>query len=125
MENLIADSTQIKGPFRIIDLDITKTIHYDGNNVLAIEILRPFNPNKENGDLAIDYADWIHYPPDYNGGIVNNVEIKTYNKVGVAYPLVTTHFDLPSLNVAHLNVDAIGNKLYKCRTGCCYKRKNK
>src|SRR5215510_371898 len=27
---LIADSTQIKGPFRIIDLDVTKTIHYDG-----------------------------------------------------------------------------------------------
>ena len=78
---LIADSTQIKGPFRIIDLDITKAIHYDGTNVLAIEILRPFNPNKQNGDLAIDYADWIHYPPDYNGGIVNDVEIKTYDKV--------------------------------------------
>ncbi len=103
---LIADSSKIKGPFRIIDLDITTAIHYDGNNVLAIEILRPFNPNKNDGDLAIDYADWIHYPPDYNGGIVNNVEIKTYNKVGVAYPLVTTHFDLPSLSVAHLTVYA-------------------
>jgi len=103
---LIADLSQIKGPFRIIDLNITKTIHYDGSNVLAIEIMRPVNPNKQDGDLAIDYADWIHYPPDYNGGIVNNVEIKTYNKVGVAYPLVTTHFDLPSLSVAHLNVYA-------------------
>ena len=61
---------------------------------------------KKDGDLAIDYADWIHYPPDYNGGIVNNVEIKTYDKVGVQYPLVTTHFDLPSLDVAHLNVYA-------------------
>jgi exo-1,4-beta-D-glucosaminidase len=104
---LIADSAQIKGPFRIIELDVTKVIHYDGANVLALEILRPFNPNRQNGDLAIDYADWIHYPPDYNGGIVNNVEIKTYNKVGVAYPLVTTHFDLPSLNTAHLNVYTI------------------
>ncbi|MEP6682207.1 MAG: glycoside hydrolase family 2 protein, partial [Parafilimonas sp.] len=65
------------------------------------------NPNKEDGDLAIDYADWIHYPPDYNGGIVNNVEIKTYNKVGLDYPEVTTHFDLPSLNIAHLNVYAV------------------
>ncbi len=104
---LIADSMQIKGPFRIIDLDITKAFHYNETNILAIEILRPFNPNKQDGDLAIDYADWIHYPPDYNGGIVNNVEIKTYNKVGVEYPLVTTHFDLPSLNIAHLNVYAI------------------
>jgi exo-1,4-beta-D-glucosaminidase len=104
---LIADSSQIKGPFRIIDLDITNNIHYSGANVLAIEILRPFNPNKEDGDLAIDYADWIHYPPDYNGGIVNDVEIKTYRKVGVDYPLVTTHFDLPSLDIARLTVDAL------------------
>ena len=103
---LIADSTYIKGPFRIIDLDVTRQIKYEGKNVLAIEILRPFDPNKRDGDLAIDYADWIHYPPDYNGGIVNDVEIKTYDQVGVRYPLVTTKFDLRSLEVAHLQVDA-------------------
>jgi len=102
----IADSTQTKGPFRIIQLDVTKHINYTGNNVLALQITRPFTPNKAKGDLAIDYADWIPYPPDYNGGIVNNVEIKTYDKVGVQYPLVTTRFDLPSLAVAHLYVDA-------------------
>ena len=103
---LVADSSYIKGPFRIIDLDITKHINYSGKNVLALEILRPFNPNRHDGDLAIDYADWIHYPPDYNGGIVNNVEIKTFDQVGIQYPLVTTNFDLPSLKVAHLQVDA-------------------
>ncbi len=103
----ISDSSQVKGPFRIIELDVTKHINYNGNNVLALEIIRPFNPNKKDGDLAIDYADWIHYPPDYNGGIVNNVEIKTYDKVGVQYPLVTTHFDLPSLSIAHLSVYAL------------------
>jgi exo-1,4-beta-D-glucosaminidase len=68
--------------------------------------MRPFNPNRRDGDLAIDYADWIHYPPDYNGGIVNNVEIKTCDQAGIRYPLVTTKFDLPSLDVAHLQVDA-------------------
>ena len=103
----IADSTQIIGPFRIIELDITKQVKYKGPNVLAIEVKRPFNPQKRGGDLAIDYADWIHYPPDFNNGIVNNVEIKTYRKVGVEYPLVTTKFDLPSLAVAHLQVDAM------------------
>ena len=103
---LIADSSYIKGPFRIIELDITKQIKYTGENVLALEILRPFNPNKHDGDLAIDYADWIHYPPDYNGGIVNNVEILTYDQVGIRHPLVTTKFDLPSLAIAHLTVDA-------------------
>jgi exo-1,4-beta-D-glucosaminidase len=103
---LIADSSYIKGPFRIIELDITKQIKYTGENVLALEILRPFNPNKHDGDLAIDYADWIHYPPDYNGGIVNDVEILTYDQVGIRHPLVTTKFDLPSLATAHLTVDA-------------------
>ncbi|HEY4196229.1 MAG TPA: hypothetical protein VGM63_11880, partial [Mucilaginibacter sp.] len=104
---LIADSVKVKGPFRIIELDVTKQIKSSGNNVLALEITRPFTPNKQKGDLAIDYADWIHYPPDYNAGIVNDVEIKTYDKVGIQYPLVTTHFDIPSLAVAHLSVDAL------------------
>ena len=103
----IADSTQIIGPFRIIELDITKQVKYKGENVLAIEVKRPFNPQKRGGDLAIDYADWIHYPPDFNNGIINNVELKTYRRVGVEYPLVTTKFDLPSLAVAHLQVDAM------------------
>jgi exo-1,4-beta-D-glucosaminidase len=104
---LIADSTQIVGPFRIIELDITKYIKHAGQNILAVEVKRPFDPNKRGGDLAIDYADWIHYPPDFNNGIINNVEIKTFRKVGVEYPLVTTKFDLPSLSVAHLEVDAM------------------
>jgi exo-1,4-beta-D-glucosaminidase len=104
---LIADSSQVIGPFRIIELDITKQVKYKGANVLAIEVKRPFNPQKRGGDLAIDYADWIHYPPDFNNGIVNNVEIKTYRKVGIEYPLVTTKFDLPSLSLAHLQVDAM------------------
>jgi len=104
---LVADSDKIIGPFRIIDLDITKYIKTAGVNVLALEIRRPFNPNRQKGDLAIDYADWIHYPPDYNGGIVNDIEVRTFDKVGIQYPLVTTNFDLPSLAVAHLTVDAL------------------
>jgi exo-1,4-beta-D-glucosaminidase len=103
---LIADSSYIKGPFRIFELDISRQIKYTGENVLALEILRPFNPNKHDGDLAIDYADWIHYPPDYNGGIINDVEVLTYDQVGIRHPLITTKFDLPSLTTAHLTVDA-------------------
>lgn len=102
----VADSTQIKGPFRIIELDITQYVRPGGKNVLALQITRPFQPNHDGGDLAIDYADWIPYPPDYNGGIVNDVEIAQYNRVGISYPLVTTQFDLPSLAVAHLSLNA-------------------
>ncbi|HEV3412862.1 MAG TPA: glycoside hydrolase family 2 protein [Puia sp.] len=104
---LIADSNQVMNPFRIIELNISKIFRPGASNVLALEIKRPVNPQKRGGDLAIDYADWIHYPPDYNGGIVNDVEIKAYNRVGVSYPLVTTHFDYPSLDVAHLTVDVL------------------
>src|SRR5579862_6124568 len=104
---LIADSNQIFNPFRIIELNVTKQIRSAAGNVLALQIQRPFRPDKRGGDLAIDYADWIHYPPDYNGGIVNDIEIKTYDRVGIQYPLVTTKFDLPSLAVAHLTVDAV------------------
>jgi exo-1,4-beta-D-glucosaminidase len=106
---LIADSNQIMNPMRIIELNITKQLRMQVGrpNVLALEIKRPVNPNKQKGDLAIDYADWIHYPPDYNGGIVNDVEVKTYDRVGIRYPLVTTRFDLPSLDIAHLTVDAL------------------
>ncbi len=103
---LIADTDRVKGPFRIFEFNVTKQIKYDGVNVLAIEITRPFNPQKRDGDLAIDYADWIHYPADYNGGIVNDVSISTCDKVAVRHPLVTTKFDLPSLAVAHLQANA-------------------
>ncbi len=103
---LIADTTTVRGPFRIFEFDITKQIKYNAANVLAIEVMRPVNPQKKDGDLAIDYADWIHYPADYNGGIVNDVTINTCDKVAIRHPLVTTKFDLPSLAVAHLQVDA-------------------
>ena len=102
----IADSTEVKGPMRIIDLDITKYAKI-GDNVLALQIQRPFRPNRKDGDLAIDYADWIHYPPDYNAGIINDVVIHGYDKVGVQYPHVVTHFDLPSLDMAHLTVHGL------------------
>jgi exo-1,4-beta-D-glucosaminidase len=104
---LIADSNQIVNPYRIIELNISKNIKSTGANTIALEIKRPVNPERRGGDLAIDYADWIHYPPDYNAGIINNIEIKTYDRVGIRYPLVTTNFDLPSLAVAHLTVDAL------------------
>ncbi len=103
---LIADTNHIIGAFRIFNLDVSSKIKYSGTNVLALEVVRPFNPNKRGGDLAIDYADWIHYPADYNGGVVNDVEIASCDKIGVRYPLVTTTFDLPSLATAHLQVDA-------------------
>ena len=107
---LIADSNRVVNPYRIIELDVTPYVKAGSTSALALEIRRPINPQRRGGDLAIDYADWIHYPPDYNGGIVNDIVVKTFDRVGIEYPLVTTHFDGPSLEVAHLTVDAmVGN----------------
>jgi exo-1,4-beta-D-glucosaminidase len=103
---LIADSNYIKGPFRFFELDVTKLAKYGSTNVLALEITRPFNPNRRGGDLAIDYADWIHYPADYNGGIINDVDVSLYDKIAALHPFVETKFDLPSLKKAHLTVYA-------------------
>lgn len=103
---LVADQNKLKGPFVIFDLDITKWVNYKAINTIAIEITRPFNPEKKDGDLAIDFADWVPHPADYNAGIVNSVGISAVDKVAVRYPLVTTKFDLPSLDIAHLTVDA-------------------
>jgi exo-1,4-beta-D-glucosaminidase len=103
---MIADTNEIKGPFRFFEKEITALIKYNDSNVLALEIIRPFNPQKRGGDLAIDYADWIHYPADYNGGIVNNVWIGICDKIAVRYPFVETKFDLPNLHNAHLTVYA-------------------
>jgi len=103
---LIADEKKVIGPFRVFELDISNQIQFSGPNALAIEIRRPISPNKREGDLAIDYADWIHYPADYNGGIINEVEIRSCDWVAVSHPLVTTAFDLPSLSRAHLKVYA-------------------
>jgi exo-1,4-beta-D-glucosaminidase len=104
--SLIADDKRVIGPFRVFELDLTQAIGFDKPNALAIEIRRPVDPNKKEGDLAIDYADWIHYPADFNGGIVNDVELSVCNEVEIRHPLVTTKFDLPSLDLAHLQVNA-------------------
>jgi exo-1,4-beta-D-glucosaminidase len=103
---LIADTNTVIGPFRIFEFDLSRYIKYGQPNALAIEVMRPVNPNKRGGDLAVDYADWIHYPADYNGGILNDVELHLSDEVAVRYPLVTTRFDLPSLATAHLDVIA-------------------
>lgn len=102
----IADTNYVKGPFRVFEFDVTKLVSHTGENVLALEITRPFNPNRRGGDLAIDYADWIHYPADYNGGIVNNIDVNLYDKIAVMHPFVKTEFDLPNLKTAHLTVYA-------------------
>jgi exo-1,4-beta-D-glucosaminidase len=98
---LLADSTDIAGCFRVYEFDITDYASFNGNNYLAVEV---FAPRKD--DLAITWVEWNPAPPDKNMGIWHEVLLTASDPVKIRYPQVVTHFDLPSLEVAHLNVSA-------------------
>ena len=98
---LLADSTEVAGCFRVYEFDITDYAKFNGNNYLAVEV---FAPRKD--DLAITWVEWNPAPPDKNMGIWHEVLLTASDPVKVRYPQVVTEFDLPSLEVAHLNVSA-------------------
>jgi exo-1,4-beta-D-glucosaminidase len=97
----IAGSDQIAGTFRIYDLNITDVANAGGVNTLAVEVF----PSQVD-DLGWTWVDWNPMPPDKNMGIYRDVYITSSGPVTIRYPQVVTHFDLPSLETAHLTVNA-------------------
>jgi len=95
----IANSKQIAGSWRVYELDVTTDILPGRENALAVEVEAP----KEN-DLAITFVDWNPLPPDKDMGLWRAVYLATSGPVALRYPEVITHFDLPSLDTAHLTV---------------------
>jgi exo-1,4-beta-D-glucosaminidase len=95
----IADSKQIAGSWRIYELDVTKDVLPGKENALAVEVQAP-TPR----DLAITFVDWNPLPPDKDMGLWRPVYLTTTGPVALRYPEVITHFDLPSLDTAHLTV---------------------
>ncbi|MGD0695721.1 MAG: sugar-binding domain-containing protein [Terriglobia bacterium] len=97
----IAKSDDWVGMWRIFEFDITEAGRFGGKNALAVEV---FPPQKD--DLSITWVDWNPMPPDKDMGIWRDVYIATSGPVSLHYPRVITHFDLPSLAIAHLTVIA-------------------
>jgi exo-1,4-beta-D-glucosaminidase len=97
----IAVSSQMAGMWRLFDLDITATARPGDRNSLAVEIFPP-----QPDDLANTWVDWNPMPPDKNMGIWRDVYVTTSGPVTLSYPRTITHFDLPSLDTAHLTVVA-------------------
>ncbi len=95
----IADSKTIAGAWRIYELDVTKDVRPGEENALAVEVQAP-TPK----DLAITFVDWNPLPPDKDMGLWRPVYLTTSGPVALRYPSVMTHFDLPSLDMAHLTV---------------------
>src|SRR5437660_7471655 len=97
----IATSDQIAGTFRVHELNIRDTARAGELNTLAVEIF-PQQPD----DLGWTWVDWNPMPPDKNMGIFREVYVTTSGPLTLRYPQVVTHFDLPSLETAHLTVNA-------------------
>jgi len=97
----IANSSVVAGAYRQYEFNVTEAVKPGESNALAVEVFAP-----ESNDLAISWVDWNPAPPDRDMGLWHNVYLTASGPVAVRYPQVVTHFDLPSLEVAHLTVNA-------------------
>lgn len=96
----IGSASEIAGTFRIHELDVTALARQGEINTLAVEVFPP-----QPDDLAWTWVDWNPSPPDKNMGIFRDVYLTSSGPVTLRYPQVVTHFDLPSLDTAHLTVN--------------------
>lgn len=97
----IATSDEIAGTFRLHELNIREVVRRGQINTLAIEVF-PQQPD----DLGWTWVDWNPMPPDKNMGVFRDVYLTSSGPLTLRYPQVVTHFDLPSLETAHLTVNA-------------------
>lgn len=98
---LVANSKQIAGAYRIYNLDISKAVKPGRTAVVAVEVFAP-GPL----DLGINWVDWNPYPPDKDMGLWGPVSIKTTGPVAVRYPFITTDFEGANLGVADITATA-------------------
>ena len=97
----IADRTQVVGPFRFFEFDITVTARPGEINTLAVEVFPP-----QANDLGITWVDVNPCPPDKNMGLYRPVYITTSGPVTVSNTQVLSKLMLPSLAEASLSVFA-------------------
>jgi len=97
----VADKTAVAGAYRTYDIDVTDYVSAGGDNVLAVETFAPTEK-----DLGINWVDWNPAPPDKDMGLWGAVDVETTGPVTVRSPMVATHFEDDSLNVADLTVYA-------------------
>jgi exo-1,4-beta-D-glucosaminidase len=98
----IAGAGDVVGMWRLFELNVSQVAEPGKTNTLAVEVFPP-RPD----DLAITFVDWNPLPPDKDMGLWRPVYLTATGPVAVRHPQVETHFDLPSLDVAHLTVRAV------------------
>jgi len=99
---LVADTTEILGAYRLYNLNITRFAIAGKENCLAIEIFPP-----KGNDLTITWVDWNPTPPDRNMGIWYDISVNSTGPVAVDDPWVKTKLNLPSTDKASLTISAV------------------
>lgn len=98
---LVADTTEIEGAYRLYNLNITDFALAGKENCLALEIFPP-----RGTDLTITWVDWNPTPPDRGMGIWYDVAISSTGPVSVDNSRVITKLNLPSTDKASLTISA-------------------
>ncbi len=99
---LVADTNEIKGAYRLYDLNITGAALAGKDNCLALEIFPP-----KGNDLTITWVDWNPTPPDRNMGLWYDVSVSSTGPVSIDNPWVKTKLNLPSTDKASLTISAV------------------
>jgi exo-1,4-beta-D-glucosaminidase len=98
---LVADTSEIEGAYRLYNLNITKFALAGNENCLALEIFPP-----KGNDLTITWVDWNPTPPDRGMGIWYDVSLNSTGPVSLDDPWVKTKLNLPSTDKASLTISA-------------------
>lgn len=96
---LIADTTEIEGAYRLYNLNITDYALPGEENCLALEIFPP-----EKTDLTITWVDWNPTPPDKATGIWYDITVSSTGPVSIENTRVITKLNLPSTDTAKLTI---------------------
>lgn len=119
----IADSDRVVGMFRRFEFDVNAQLRFGEKNCLAVEIIAPGHIPKKNYhtkqvEATTGWDDHNPQPPDLNMGIWQDVYLTATGPVALRHPYVASDLDLPSLDVAHLSVEAYAvNKTDAAVTG--------
>jgi len=119
--NKIAEKSQVVGMYNSFEFDISKLVHKDGPNFLAVKVTPeqaiPGEGTVELGDTWHDWLNWKYigfhdrrknlnfsFPPDRNAGLWKRVYLSSTGAISIRNPYVTTDLPLPAIAPASLSV---------------------
>jgi exo-1,4-beta-D-glucosaminidase len=84
----VADAKDVAGTFATFEFDVSKLVHVDKPNAIALEV---FAPGKN--DLGITWVDWNPTPADKDMGIWKEVFLTSSAEVSLRNPFVGSKLD--------------------------------